>query len=76
MSSRQHVVPRGTEWAVRRENSSRDTSHHQTQEQAIRAGREISKNQRSELVIHRPDGRIRDSDSFGNDPCPPKDTKH
>jgi hypothetical protein len=24
------------------------------------------------LVIHRPDGRIRDKDSHGNDPFPPK----
>jgi hypothetical protein len=27
-------------------------------------------------VIHRPDGRIRDSDSYGNDPHPPLDQKH
>ncbi len=26
-------------------------------------------------MIHRPNGRIRDKDSFGDDPCPPKDTK-
>jgi hypothetical protein len=30
----------------------------------------------SELVIHRPNGQIRDKDSFGSDPCPPKDQKH
>ena len=76
MSSRQHVVPRGAEWAVRRENSDRVTSQHRTQEQAIRAGREIAINQRAELVIHGRDGKIRDSDSYGNDPCPPKDTKN
>jgi hypothetical protein len=27
------------------------------------------------VVIHRPDGRIRDSDSYGNDPIPPRDRK-
>jgi hypothetical protein len=27
-------------------------------------------------VIHRPDGTIRDKDSYGNDPNPPKDKKH
>jgi hypothetical protein len=27
-------------------------------------------------VIHRRDGTIRDSDSYGNDPNPPRDTKH
>lgn len=29
-------------------------------------------NQQAELVIHRPDGRIRDKDSYGHDPFPPK----
>jgi len=29
-----------------------------------------------EVVIHRKDGSIRDSDSYGNDPNPPKDKKH
>ena len=31
-----------------------------------------------EVVIHRPDGTIRDSDTVppGNDPNPPKDTRH
>ena len=28
--------------------------------------------ERGEVVIHRPDGRIRDSNSYGNDPFPPK----
>jgi hypothetical protein len=28
------------------------------------------------LVIHGKDGKIQDKDSFGNDPNPPKDTKH
>ncbi|WP_141695337.1 DUF2188 domain-containing protein, partial [Klebsiella pneumoniae] len=26
----------------------------------------------SELVIHRPNGQIRDRDSYGKDPFPPK----
>jgi hypothetical protein len=29
-----------------------------------------------ELVIHKKDGTIADSDSYGNDPNPPKDKKH
>lgn len=35
-----------------------------------------AKAERAELVIHGRDGKIQDSDSFGNDPCPPKDRKH
>ncbi|MEJ1471299.1 MAG: DUF2188 domain-containing protein [Candidatus Sedimenticola sp. (ex Thyasira tokunagai)] len=30
----------------------------------------------AEVVIHRKNGRIRDSDSYGNDPFPQRDKKH
>ncbi|MBX3422768.1 MAG: four helix bundle protein [Pirellulaceae bacterium] len=33
----------------------------------------VTQQNQSELVIHRPNGQIRDKESFGNDPCPPKD---
>ncbi|EGR1309020.1 DUF2188 domain-containing protein [Vibrio sinaloensis] len=72
MGKNQHVVKRPDGWAVRGENNSRDTSHHRTQEEARLAAREIAKNQKSEVVIHGRDGRIRDKDSYGNDPFPPK----
>jgi len=51
------------------------TSIHDTQAQAIQRAKEIAINQRSEVIIHRPDGTIRDKDSYGKDPCPPKDKK-
>jgi Uncharacterized protein conserved in bacteria (DUF2188) len=76
MGKNQHVVRRGDEWAVRGEGNARDTSLHPTQAEAIDAARQIAINQRSEIVIHRPDGRIRDKDSFGHDPSPPRDTRH
>ena len=72
----QHVVRRGNDWAVRGEGNKRDTSHHGTQSEAIERARDIAQNQHSEVVIHRPDGRIRDKDSYGDDPHPPKDMKH
>lgn len=68
----QHVVKRDDGWAVRGEGNKRDTSHHQTQEQARQAAREIAINQGSEVVIHNRQGQIRDKDSYGNDPNPPK----
>jgi len=76
MTKNQHVVPREGRWAVRGEGNERVTSIHDTQREAIDAARQIAQRQRTEVVIHRPDGRIRDKDSYGNDPCPPKDTKH
>ncbi|RUY74928.1 DUF2188 domain-containing protein, partial [Mesorhizobium sp. M7A.F.Ca.CA.001.09.2.1] len=48
------------------------TSTHSTQADAERAAREIAINQKSEVVIHRPNGEIRDGNSYGNDPYPPK----
>lgn len=73
---RQHVVPHGDGWAVRREHAERVTEIFPTQGAAIERGREIAINQRTELVIHRPNGEIRDSDSYGSDPNPPTDEKH
>lgn len=72
MAKNQHVIPHGSEWAVRGEGNERLTSVHRTQAEAIHAAREIAKKQRSELIIHRTDGRIRDRDSYGSDPLPPK----
>lgn len=68
----QHVVPRANEWAVRGAGNSRDTSHHSTQAQAERAARGIAINQKSEVLIHGENGRIRERNSYGNDPFPPK----
>ncbi|AHK16588.1 DUF2188 domain-containing protein [Thalassolituus oleivorans] len=72
MGKNQHVVKRDNGWAVRGEGNSKDTSHHRTQEEARQAARNIAQNQQSEVVIHGRDGRIRDKDSYGNDPYPPK----
>ena len=58
---------------MRGEKNEKVTSTHDTQAQAIQRAKEIATNQDSEVVIHRPDGTIRDKDSYGKDPCPPKD---
>ena len=73
---RPHIVPHPDGWAVRRENSDRASSVHPRQSDAIGAGRQIARREHSELVIHGEDGKIRDSDSYGNDPFPPRDRKH
>jgi hypothetical protein len=39
---------------------------------AVDRGREISRNQGTELRIHNKDGRIAQSDSHGRDKFPPK----
>ncbi|HAH3233747.1 TPA: DUF2188 domain-containing protein [Escherichia coli] len=72
MGKNQHVVPHNGEWAVRGEGNERVTSTHRTQQEAIDAARSIAQNQGSELVIHRPNGQIRDKDSHEKDPFPPE----
>jgi len=71
-----HVVPHEGGWAVRRDNAERVSSQHDTQADAIDAGRDLAEKARSDLRIHGRDGKIRDSDSYGGDPCPPRDQKH
>ena len=73
MSKRnQHVVPHDGDWAVKSVGSRRATSIHSTQWEAIQAGRNIARNQGTELYIHGRNGRIRERDSHGRDPFPPK----
>jgi uncharacterized protein YdaT len=76
VSKRQHVVPHGGEWAVRKEGGKKVTETFDTQAKALERAREIAINQGTEVVTHRPNGQIRDSDSYGNDPNPPRDSKH
>lgn len=76
MGKNQHVVPAGDDWGVRGEGNDRLTSRHDTKSEAESAAREIARNQHSEVVIHGRDGKIQDRDSYGNDPFPPRDTKH
>ena len=74
-----HVVPsRDGGWDVVAPGSSRASAHVDTQAAGIDRAREIVGNSGGgEVVIHRPDGRIRDSDTVapGNDPFPPRDRK-
>lgn len=72
MGKNQHVVPHGDVWAVRGEGNERATSVHSTQSQASEAARQIPTNQQSEMFIHGRNGQIRERNSYGNDPYPPK----
>lgn len=64
-----HIVPNSEGgWDIRLNGSKRSSGHFQTKREAIDNGREISRNQGSELVIHGLNGQIQQSDSHGNDP--------
>jgi len=69
----QHVVKHTNGWAVKGAGASKATSTHSTQAEAIEKGRVIAQNQETELFVHGKNGRIRERDSYGNDPIPPRD---
>lgn len=73
MGKNQHVTPHPAGgWQVKGEGNSKATVRTSTQKEAIDRARAISKNQGSELVIHRLNGMIKDKDSHGRDPFPPR----
>ena len=73
MGKNQHVTPHPAGgWQVKGEGNSKATVRTSTQKEAIDRARAISKNQGSELVIHRLNGMIRDKDSHGRDPFLPR----
>jgi hypothetical protein len=68
----QHVVPNGGKWSVRKAGSSRVSGTYETQKEATSVARERAINQGTEVYVHGRDGRIRERNSFGKDPYPPK----
>ena len=72
MGRNQLIVRHGDGWAVRAAGSQRVTATFNTQAEAIDRGREIAINGGSELFIHGRNGQIRERNSYGNDPFPPR----
>ena len=77
--NQRHVVPNpGGGWDVKAPGAKRASAHVDTQGAGIDRAREIVRNTGGgEVVIHRPNGSIRDSDTVGpgNDPNPPRDQR-
>ena len=59
-----HVVPYENKWAIKKEGNVRCTSKHRKQETAIRRAKTLAKRYKSDVIIHRADGSIRDRLSF------------
>lgn len=67
-----HVVPDGGKWSVRKAGAAKASATFETQAEAVIRGKELAQRQRTELYVHGRDGRIRERNSFGRDPFPPK----
>ena len=73
MSNDSHFVsPHGDDWSVQRSNSERPSHVFNTQREAINIAKPIASNQGGDVIIHRRNGQIRERNSYGNDPFPPK----
>ena len=71
-----HVIPAPDGgWSVIKGGFSRASRRFDDKNEAVDWARQVSINQKSELVIHKRDGTIQSKDSYGNDPIPPKDQR-
>ena len=70
MKTNVHVVPRDGSWAVRKEGAQRDSSHHETQAEAINAAKQTAHREGTEMFIHGRNGQIRERNTYGHDPFP------
>ncbi|WP_209705330.1 DUF2188 domain-containing protein [Leucobacter exalbidus] len=67
-----HTVPRGDGWGNLSSGSTRVPKIYSTKAEAQAAGRATAMRQEAEHVIHNRNGRIGASNSYGNDPFPPR----
>ena len=65
-----HTVPNGSEWKNVQDGKTIDL--YETKGLALAAGPEKDKNDETEHVIHNRNGKISESNSYGNDPFPPR----
>ena len=73
----QRVTPRPDgKWQHKADGNERPTRVTDTQQQSIDSAIGVAQNQGGEVIVHGKDGKIRSKDSYGHDPCPPKDTEH
>ena len=72
MAKNIHVTPNAGRWNVKQEGRKTPVTTTATQKAASEIGRKLAQANKSELIIHRPNGRIREKNSYGNDPCPPR----
>ncbi len=66
------TVRSGNGWANKRDGSTRASKQFDTQKEAIDAARSTAQREKIEHRIQGRDGKYRESNSYGNDPHPPR----
>lgn len=73
MGKNQHVTPRPDgNWQVIGAGNEKATAVTETQREAIEIAKGLAQKNESEMLIHGKNGRIREKNSYGNDPYPPR----
>jgi ribosomal protein L35 len=69
-----HVVYRDAakRWRVEVTGNKRASGTHTAKGAAVDQGRRLATRKKSELVVHKQDGKIGERRSYGNDPFPPR----
>lgn len=71
-----HVVPRTTGgWAVKNAGSFKASKVFTTQADAVTYARDAAKKAKTELFVHGRDGTIKERNTYGSDPMPPRDKR-
>jgi hypothetical protein len=72
----QHVIPNTSGgWSVKRGGAERASKRFENKTEAEKYATKVSKQEKAELIVHRKDGTIQKAQSYGNDPCPPRDKR-
>ena len=61
---------------AKRPNAEKASKHFDTKKEAVDWSRTIAQKEGLEMIPHGKNGQIQNPNSYGNDPCPPHDTKH
>lgn len=61
-----HVIPMNDGWKVRKGGAERALKSFDNEQAAIEFARTVSKNQHSELYIHKKDGTVQTKESYSN----------
>ena len=66
------VAPHGDKWQAKRQGNQKASKVFDTQKEAIDYSKPKAKDDKVEFIIKNRKGQIREKDSYGNDPFPPK----
>lgn len=69
------VTPADGGWKHKKDGNQRASGIYETQKEAWDAAKGAARSEGTEAFLHGENGQIRERNSYGNDPCPPKDRK-